>query len=152
MANFVGKVSSYFSDNSEPLPSRVRPSQSRGYRQSYRDSDNRRYDSYDYEDDGYGKSGGYGHSEYGSFGYGHKHKLQCCPLVVDPLTFTALLGAIAAATVFLNTLITMNIMAAGRRKRTKRSKTGFKNQSFLQDILQQGITGNEKFTLINLSF
>ena len=48
-----------------------------------------------------------------SGGYG-----DCCPLVVDPLTLAALLGFIAAATAFLNTVITMNIM--GRRKRRMR--------------------------------
>ena len=44
-------------------------------------------------------------------------KDKCCPIVVDPLTFTALLGGIAAATFFLNTLITMNITKKRRRRR-----------------------------------
>ena len=47
-------------------------------------------------------------------------KDKCCPIVVDPLTFTALLGAIAAATAFLNTLITMNIT----KRRRKRAAVG----------------------------
>ena len=37
--------------------------------------------------------------------------------MVDPLTLAALLGAIAVATVFFNTLITMNIMAKRRKRR-----------------------------------
>lgn len=41
--------------------------------------------------------------------------LECCPLVVDPLTFFALIGFIGAATAFLNTVITMNIMMRKRR-------------------------------------
>ncbi len=49
-----------------------------------------------------------------SSGYGHD---DCCPLVVDPLTLVAILGAIAAATFFLNTAITMNIPPPRRRKR-----------------------------------
>ena len=78
---------------------------------------------------GYGKhsGSGYGHSGYGghSGGYGgHGHhsgygkKKECCPLVVDPLTLAALLGSIAVATFFLNTLITMNISKKRRRRRT----------------------------------
>ncbi len=82
--------------------------------------------------DGYGKlsldhsydSTGYGtsHSGYGSHGsssYGKK-KLECCPLVVDPLALTALLGFLAGATAFLNVLITMNIMGKRRRRRSQR--------------------------------
>lgn len=47
------------------------------------------------------------HSGYGGGGGGHYsgsygHDLECCPLVVDPLTLIAILGGIAGATVFLN--------------------------------------------------
>ena len=51
---------------------------------------------------------------------GYHHHQDCCPLVVDPLTLTAILGAIAAATAFFNTLITMNL-SGGRNKRKKRT-------------------------------
>ena len=62
-----------------------------------------------------GHSGGYGGHGHHS-GYGKKK--ECCPLVVDPLTLAALLGSIAVATFFLNTLITMNISKKRRRRRT----------------------------------
>ena len=75
---------------------------------------------------GYGGHGhgGHGGSGYGGGGYGHSggygggKKLECCELVVDPLTFFSLLGFIAFATAFLNVLVTMNIMM--RRRRRKR--------------------------------
>ena len=51
------------------------------------------YHSGGHHDSGYGHSASYGHSSYG-------HD-QCCPLVIDPLLLTALLGFIAAATYFL---------------------------------------------------
>lgn len=66
-----------------------------------------------YSGHGYGHSG-YGHGHSGG-GYGHKEK--CCPLVIDALCLAAILGALAGATVFLNTAITMNL---GRRRRRKR--------------------------------
>ena len=97
------------------------------------------------EDDGFGSlSSGYGHSGYGSShssygghgghgggyssGYGHD---DCCPLVVDPLTLTAILGAIAAATAFFNVLITMNIT------RRKKRETNILAES-LRDTLWKG--------------
>ena len=46
-----------------------------------------------HHDSGYGHSASYGHSSYG-------HD-DCCPLVIDPLLLTALLGFTAAATYFL---------------------------------------------------
>ncbi len=55
-----------------------------------------------------------GHSGYG---HGHGHKKECCPLVIKPLVFLALLGSIAAATAFFNILITMNL---GRKRRRRR--------------------------------
>ena len=57
----------------------------------------------------------------GSFDhYGHEKK-ECCPLVIKPLVFLALLGTLAAATAFLNVLITMNI---GRKRRRRRRRSG----------------------------
>ena len=57
----------------------------------------------------------YGGSSYGSFSSGYGGE-PCCPLVLDPLLLSALLGFIAAATYFLSVAITMNIMMA-RKKR-----------------------------------
>lgn len=65
------------------------------------------------------KGGGHGHSGYGHSGHGG-HKTECCPLVVDPLTFSAILGFLGLATALLNTLITTSL---GRRK--KRSDGSF---------------------------
>ncbi len=69
---------------------------------------------------GYGnieRSSGYGHSGHGHHGYGHK-KLECCELVVDPLTFASLLASIIGGTAFLNTVVTMVL---GRKRRRRRS-------------------------------
>ena len=52
-------------------------------------------------------SSGYGDDHYGSFSSGG----DCCPLVVDPLTFAALLGFIALATYFFNEQIAMSMLA-----------------------------------------
>ena len=69
---------------------------------------------------GYGHStGGYGSTSHGGYSSGYGHD-DCCPLVVDPLTLTAILGAIAAATAFFNVLITMNIT-----RRKKRESSSF---------------------------
>ena len=48
---------------------------------------------------------------------------MCCPLVVDPLTFIALLSFISLAVFFLNIEITMSNLMAKRRKRRNLSKT-----------------------------
>ena len=70
---------------------------------------------------GYGHSG-YGHSGGGHSGYGHKKKVECCELVVDPLTFASLLASIGGATAFLNVVITMaNLPAAAPLKRRRRA-------------------------------
>jgi len=45
-------------------------------------------------------------------------KLECCELVVDPLSYFAILGLLFGATAFLNVAITMNI---GRRRRRRSS-------------------------------
>ncbi len=66
-------------------------------------------------------------------------KTECCPLVVDPLALTAVLGFIAAATAFLNVAITMNIV--GRRKRRKRSigeAPGKTDSAPISEIVLQG--------------
>ena len=87
---------------------------------------------------GYGSghsSGGYGHS---SGGYSHGGYFDdCCPLVVDNLTFTALMSFLALATYFLQTLITMNLMMAGRKKRRSISRNSEKSE--LEDILFAGM-------------
>lgn len=89
-----------------------------------------------------GSHSGYGHSgyrdPYGSpsgYGGGHGggHKDDCCPLVVDPLALTALLGLLAAATVFLNNVIQMtNLVMA---------PAGFRSQNlgeFFSDVFNSG--------------
>lgn len=89
----------------------------------------------DYEDpygsldkSGQHSSGYGGHSGHGGGG------TECCPLVVDPLTLTALLGFIAASTALLNTVITMNL--TGRRRRRAMAETS--NTSILDGWLQSG--------------
>ena len=57
---------------------------------------------------------------------GHGGGLDCCPLVVDPFLLITILGAIAAATFFLNVLITMNIT-----RRKKRNVGGLLDPFFL---------------------
>ena len=84
-----------------------------------------------YQDDHYGHSG-YGHDDHGYETYHSKD--VCCPPVIDILTLLALLGGIAAATFFLNTVITMNIMM-GRRKR---SQEGLSEDTVFSDLLHQG--------------
>ncbi len=75
---------------------------------------------YAYDRSDYGHSS-YGHSSQGHHGGGYK---ECCPLVVDPLTFFSLLAAIAGSTAFLNTIITMAPAPFGGGKRRKRSDGG----------------------------
>ena len=58
----------------------------------------------------YHVSTGYGHDDHG-------HK-ECCELVVDPLSFAALLAFIIGGTAFLNTVVTMVL---GRKKRRRRA-------------------------------
>ena len=70
-----------------------------------------------------------------SRGYGHK--LECCPLVVDPIAFFSLLAGLAASTFFLNQLITMNIMMVV----VKRSLKG-KQMSFWDRLLDIAHKGN----------
>ena len=71
--------------------------------------------NYHYDDEyGYGGAS-HGH---GSFSGGGD---DCCPLVVDPLTYLALMKFLAAATYFFQQLIAMSmLMMAGRKKRSFR--------------------------------
>ena len=66
---------------------------------------------------GYGGSGGGGHSSYGSHSSGYGS--DCCPPVVDPLTWLALLGFIAAATYLLNEVIAMSMLMMARKRRKR---------------------------------
>ena len=78
---------------------------------------------------GYGSSGshnsGYGSDHYGSFSSGG----DCCPLVVDPLTYAALLGFLAAAVYFFQVLIEMSMLA---RKRRKKRELNFRSNTVSQ--------------------
>ena len=56
-----------------------------------------------------------------SFGASSGYGSDCCPPVVDPLTFMALLAFIAAATYFLQFSITMLLMMGRRKKRSLKS-------------------------------
>ena len=47
--------------------------------------------------------------------------MDCCPLVVDPLTFAALTGFIGLATYFLERYIAMSMLMMARKKRRKRA-------------------------------
>ena len=71
---------------------------------------------------GYGtSSSGYGHApvDYGySVSYSSSGDEDCCPLVLDPLLLASLLGFVAAATYFLNVVITM--VMPGRKRRRRR--------------------------------
>ena len=91
---------------------------------------------YGHSSGGYGhSSGGYGHS---SGGYSHGGYFDdCCPPVVDPLTFTALMSFLALATYFLRIRITMDLMMAGRKKRRSISRNS--ENSELEDILFAGM-------------
>lgn len=64
--------------------------------------------------------------------------------MVDPLTFSALLGFIAAATFFLNMLITMNITGRRRKRRSESfdepALTVDSVSSSLADVIHSGRT------------
>ena len=61
-------------------------------------------------------SSGYSGDHHGSFS---SHG-DCCPLVVDPLTYSALLAFLAAAVYFFQVLIEMSMLAMRRKRRRKR--------------------------------
>lgn len=67
------------------------------------------------------------HSGYGG---------NCCDLVVDPLTFIALVGFIALATYFLQQFIEMSMLEMMRRKKRKRSINEPDNVFY--DVFQEG--------------
>ena len=54
---------------------------------------------------------------YGSHS-GSGYSSNCCPQVVDPLTFAALVGFIGAAVYLLQTVIDMSALAGRRKKRS----------------------------------
>ena len=57
------------------------------------------------------------HSGYGDHYGAYSGGGDCCPLVVDPLTYSALLAFLAAAVYFFQVLIEMSMLAKKRRKR-----------------------------------
>ena len=59
--------------------------------------------------------GGYG--DHGSYSSGGG---DCCPLVVDPLTYAALIGFIGLATYFFREFIAMSMLMMARKRRRKR--------------------------------
>ncbi len=69
-------------------------------------------------------------------GGGGEEEHNCCDLVVDPLTFAALLAAILGGTAFLNTLVTMNIGRKRRKRRT--SSCGREEDGKLLNALKSG--------------
>ena len=82
------------------------------------------YETSRYDDSGYNSYDNAPIERFGSHsGYGHHHKKECCPLVIKPLVFLALLGSLAAATAFLNVLITMNLGRKRRRRRRSESSS-----------------------------
>ena len=105
---------------------------------------------------GYGSghsSGGYGHS---SGGYSHGGYFDdCCPPVVDNLTFIALMSFLALGTYFLRIRITMDL---GRRKKRRRSISRKSEISELEDILFAGmihffiLKSGEKKLMFKVSF
>ena len=75
-------------------------------------------------------SSGYGHSSYNDgyhadhsdhYGSFSGHGSGCCPLVVDPLSYAALIGGIALATYFFQIQITNSMLMMARKKRRKRA-------------------------------
>ncbi len=123
---------------------------------SYEDDRGRYYDDYDrgrYEDDRGRYEDDRGHYDYddrGRYDYherfrppqydqvgahgGHGHR-KCCPHVVDPLGFVALLAAIPVVTFFLNMQITMFI---GKKKRKRKKRQVFRSElkSFMVDYAE----------------
>ena len=45
--------------------------------------------------------------------------MECCPLVVDPLTYAALIGFIGLATYFFNEFIAMSMLMMARKRRKR---------------------------------
>ena len=79
------------------------------------------------------------HSGYGDHYGAYSGGGDCCPLVVDPLTYAALLGFLAAAVYFFQVLIEMSMLMM-RRKRRRKRELGF--QTFLAvDTLDNWLEG-----------
>ena len=91
-------------------------------------------------------SGGYSHGGYFD---------DCCPPVVDNLTFIALMSFLALGTYFLRIRITMDL---GRRKKRRRSISRKSESSELEDILFAGmihffmLKSREKSSMFWVSF
>ena len=91
----------------------------------------------DYYSSGFDHHSGFGHSSYDHSGYDHSSYggggyvdyKECCPLVIDNLTFVSLIGFIILATYFLRQAILLNIM--GRRKRRDISSNNFNHGKVL---------------------
>ena len=97
----------------------------------------------DYYSSGFDHHSGYDHSSYDHSGYDHSSYggggyvdyKECCPLVVDNLTFVSLIGFIILATYFLRQAILLNIM--GRRKRRHISSTDLDHGKIISSRLIQ---------------
>ncbi len=76
----------------------------------------------EYYDSGYGSLESSGERRMRGISIMDMMYLECCPIVVDPLLFTTLFCSIIGGTMFLNTLITMNI--GKKRRRRRRSECG----------------------------
>jgi len=74
-------------------------------------------DTYGYGHSNSGYSGAYSSQLAGSYSSGYD---DCCPLVVDPLTFIALLSFLAAAVYLLNEQIAMSMLMMPGKKRKRR--------------------------------
>ena len=81
--------------------------------------------------------GNYGdNSRIDAYGAHNGYGGDCCDLVVDPLTFIALVGFIALATYFLQQFIEMSMLEMMRRKKRKRSINEPDNVFY--DVFQEG--------------
>ncbi len=86
---------------------------------------------------------GHGHSQYGSYDYydygGHggygKKEDECCPLVIDAICLFTILGAIAAAALFLERVINIEIMMGKKRRRRKRDSSPLTPGAMAQTIV-----------------
>ncbi len=65
-------------------------------------------------------------SGYGDYSSGYGGKEDCCPLVIDAICLFVILAAIAAAALFLERVINIEIMMGkSRRKRRSSSYTDY---------------------------
>ena len=94
------------------------------------------YSEYDYQYDDWDQfdNSDNRRTDYHYGDYGLHQRLECCPLVVDPLAVLSLLVAIAFATFFLNQLIQANI--GRKRRKRKRRQVG--------DVIKKVERGTEK--------